>query len=65
MIAPSRLTPTAQPGESGRFHVANSRSTLAAVGVVGDEPQAAAKTIVIAMKRTDEAMDRVGTALLD
>ena len=65
MTAPSRLIPTAQPGESGRFHVENSGSTLAAVVAVGDSPQAAAKTIAMAMKRTDEAMDRVCTILRD
>ena len=61
---PFRLTPTAQPGESGRFHVANSGSTLAAVDAMGDAPQAAARTIARAMKGTDEAMDRVCTILL-
>jgi hypothetical protein len=64
MTSPFRLTPTPQPGESGRFHVANSGSTLAAGDAVGDDPQAAARTIAIA-KRTDEAMDRVCTILLD
>jgi len=67
MTAPFRLTPTPQPGESGRFHVANSGSTLAAVVAVGGLPQATARTIAIAkpMKRTDEAMDRVCTILGD
>jgi len=65
MTAPFRLTPTPQPGESGRFHVANSGSTLAAVEAVGDDPQAAAKTIALARKRTDGAMDRVCTIILD
>ena len=65
MTAPFRLTPTPQPGESGRFHVAKSGSTLAAVDAVGDYPQAAAKNIAMAMKRMDEAMDRVCTILLD
>src|SRR5688572_14311380 len=44
ITAPSRLTPTPQPGESGRFQVANSGSTLAAsaADTVSDEAQAPA-----------------------
>ena len=59
MTAPFRLTPTPQPGESGRFHVAKSGSTLAAGDAVGDDPQAAARTIAIAKKRTDEASSKL------
>jgi len=57
MTAPFRLTPTPQPGESGRFHVAKSESTLAVVDAVRDDAQDPARRNSMTIKIVNEAMD--------
>src|SRR4030095_15207237 len=65
MTAPFRLTPTPQPGESGRFHAAKSRSTLAVIDAVGVNLQAAAATNERVIKMTIEALDWVRMSISD
>jgi hypothetical protein len=65
MTAPFRLTPTPQPGESGRFQVAKSESTLAAVDAVRDDAQAAAMSNSMSIKMASEEMDFLRIIFLD
>jgi hypothetical protein len=65
MTAPFRLTPIPQPGESGRFHAAKSRSTLAVIDAVGVDPQAVARTNARVIEMTNEGQDCVGKCASD
>src|SRR5436309_3483162 len=54
---PYRLTPTLQPGESGRFHSANNLSTLEEVNSAEDRLHAATKhTLPTVMTDTQAAI---------
>src|SRR5262245_49687229 len=55
-MAPFWLTPTAQPGESSRFHSANSLSTLALDDRTLERLQAVKDTSKATASKTDNAM---------
>ena len=63
---PFRLTPTLQPGESGRFHSTNNLSTLAVLDSVSDRLHAATKhTLATVMTDTQAPITCVLMSILD